>query len=150
MGIRRMRPEDHEPLVKLWSSFPGTAVTGADSPGEFKTFLKRNGSFCFTATDKGGVTGSVMAGSDGRRGYVYHLAVREDHQRRGLGKRLMCRVEEALAKAGLEKIHLFIFSDNPALAFYLKAGWHVRNDITVMSRVLRASPEPCSKLKDSC
>ncbi|MFO7626828.1 MAG: GNAT family N-acetyltransferase [Candidatus Fermentibacteraceae bacterium] len=136
MRIRAMSSRDHGELIRLWSSFPGNAITGADSRDEFDAFLTKNGSFCFTACEQDAVVGSVMAGSDGRRGYVYHLAVKTDHQRKGLGGALMRRVEDALSKAGLEKIHLFIFSDNPAVAFYEKSGWHVRNDITVMSRVL--------------
>lgn len=140
MIIRSMDRGDHDGLIRLWSSFPGNAVTGADSRHEFEAFLAENGPFCFTACDSGGVVGSVMAGSDGRRGYVYHLAVREDHQRKGLGKELMRRAEDALSRAGLEKIHLFIFNDNPAVAFYEKAGWHVRHDITVMSKVLAEEP----------
>lgn len=139
MKIRTMNSRDHGELVRLWSSFPGNAITGADSPKEFEAFLAKNGSFCFTACEDDEVVGSVMAGSDGRRGYVYHLAVRADHQRKGFGGALMRRVEDALLKSGLEKIHLFIFSDNPAIAFYEKSGWHVRNDITVMSRVLRGA-----------
>ena len=139
MFIRAMHGSDHGELVRLWSSFPGNAITGADSREEFEAFLTRNGSFCFTACENDEVVGSVMAGSDGRRGYVYHLAVRADHQRRGLGGDLMHMVEDALFKAGLEKVHLFIYNDNPAVAFYERSGWHVRNDITVMSRVLRSA-----------
>jgi len=136
MRIRAMSSSDHGELIRLWSSFPGNAITGADSSEGFEAFLTRNGSFCFTACVNDEIVGSVMAGSDGRRGYVYHLAVRADHQRKGIGGTLMRRAERALSEAGLEKIHLFIFSDNPAVAFYEKSGWHVRDYITVMSRVL--------------
>lgn len=139
MMIRAMHGNDHGELVRLWSSFPGNAITGADSREEFEAFLTRNGSFCFTACENDEVVGSVMAGSDGRRGYVYHLAVRADHQLKGIGATLMRMVEDALFKTGLEKVHLFIFTDNPAVAFYERSGWHVRNDITVMSRVLRSA-----------
>lgn len=135
-----MRQEDHAALVRLWSSFPGNAVTGADSPSEFAAFLKRNREFCFTACENGQVKGSVMAGSDGRRGYIYHLAVSADHQRKGLGAALMGKAEEALERAGIEKIHLFIYRDNPAVEFYRKTGWNVRTDIAVMSKVLRGDP----------
>jgi len=136
MRVRAMSSSDHGELIRLWSSFPGNAITEADSREGFEAFLARNGSFCFTACEKDEIVGSVMAGSDGRRGYVYHLAVRADHQRKGIGGTLMRTAERALSDSGLEKIHLFIFSDNPAVAFYEKSGWHVRDDITVMSRVL--------------
>lgn len=137
MRIRMMRAEDHSPLVSLWSRFPGNTMTDADSVDGFVTFLGMNRRFCFVAWDEGELVGSVMAGTDGRRGYIYHLAVRERLQKTGLGSVLMGKVEDALLKAGLEKIHLFIYRDNPAVAFYEKAGWHVRDDILVMSKVLR-------------
>ncbi|PIE51518.1 GNAT family N-acetyltransferase [Candidatus Fermentibacteria bacterium] len=124
-------------LRSLWESFPGNAVTGADSLQGFELFLRRNGSFCFSAVEGSEVIGSVMAGEDSRRGYIYHLAVRSDHQNSGIGGRLMEEAEKALFDAGIEKVHLMIFSDNPAIEFYRKAGWHLRDDIEVMSKVLR-------------
>lgn len=140
MEIVPMSLQDHTALVRLWSSFPGNAVTDADSPGGFAAFLERNGEFCFTALVNDEVAGSVMGGSDGRRGYIYHLAVGSRHQEKGIGAALMEKVEGALAGAGIEKAHLFIYSNNPAVEFYRKIGWHVRTDITVMSRMLRGSP----------
>lgn len=136
MTVRGMLTGDYDSLVALWRSFPGNAITGADSPEGFNSFLQRNGNYCFTAEEDGSVVGSVMAGEDSRRGYIYHLAVREDRQGSGLGKLLMEHTERALFNAGIEKIHLFIFSDNPAIDFYAKAGWHLRDDIEVMSKVL--------------
>ena len=136
MTLRRMRPGDHGELLRLWRGFPGNAVTGADEPAGFVSFLERNGDLCFVLEDGGTVRGSVMASHDGRRGYVYHLAVEAGLQGRGFGRALMDRVEAALAAAGIEKAHLFIFSDNPAVRFYEKAGWHLRRDIEVMSKTL--------------
>ena len=131
-----MQPEDYHGLVELWNSFPGNAMTGADSEKGFTSFLKRNGSYCFTAVDSGRIAGSVMAGEDARRGYIYHLSVIKELHHSGTGRLLMDTVERALYNAGIEKIHLFIFSDNPAIEFYRKTGWHLRNDIEVMSKVL--------------
>jgi ribosomal protein S18 acetylase RimI-like enzyme len=132
-----MIPADYSQLTGLWSSFPGTTMTGADGEEGFLRFLERNSEHCFTATDQdGSVTGSVMAGNDGRRGYIYHLAVEESRQDHGTGRMLMDTVEESLRSAGIEKIHLFIYRDNPAISFYERIGWHRRPDIEVMSRVL--------------
>jgi len=141
MRIRPMVPEDHAALLALWRTFPGNALTGADDREEFISFLHMNRDLCFVLEEDGRVAGSVMAGQDGRRGYVYHLAVRADLQGTGAGKALMMEVESALATAGIEKAHLFIFSDNPAIGFYEKLGWHLRGDIEVMSKVL-SGPDP--------
>ncbi len=136
MRIVSMALSHYQSLVALWESFPGNTITGADSFEGFRRFLERNGDYCFTAVAGKDVIGSVMAGEDSRRGYIYHLAVRQDSHRRGTGLKLMEAAETALYEAGIEKIHLMIFSDNPAIEFYKAAGWHLRSDIEVMSKVL--------------
>ena len=136
MTIQPMIPDHYPALVELWSSFPGNAITGADSAEGFSLFLDRNGAYCFTAFENGEIVGSVMAGEDSRRGYIYHLSVKQSLHLSGIGRELMARAERALFEAGIEKIHLFIFSDNSAIKFYEKTGWHLRSDIEVMSKVL--------------
>ncbi|MCK4806654.1 MAG: GNAT family N-acetyltransferase [Candidatus Aegiribacteria sp.] len=131
-----MKKNDYEELLALWSGFPGNTMTGADSIEDFEKFLGRNTDYCFTAFENGSLIGSVMAGNDGRRGYIYHLAVDESIQGKGTGKKLMDAAENALRDAGIEKAHLFIYTDNTAIEFYEKTGWHRRNDIVVMSKVL--------------
>ena len=132
-----MKPGHYEHLMELWSSFPGNTLTGADSLEGFTLFLERNGAYCFTAFESDDIVGSVMAGEDTRRGYIYHLAVKKEMHHSGTGKALMNRTETALSNAGIEKLHLLIISDNPAIEFYKRAGWHLRDDIRVMSKVLR-------------
>ncbi len=131
-----MLEDDYQSLVQLWRSFPGTSMTGADSIEDFRSFLSRNADYCFTAIESNSPVGSVMAGTDSRRGYIYHLAVHESQQGKGTGTRLMDASERALRGAGIEKAHLFIYTDNPAIEFYKKTGWHRRSDIAVMSKVL--------------
>ncbi|NLP04437.1 GNAT family N-acetyltransferase [Candidatus Fermentibacteria bacterium] len=135
--IRTMRLSDYPALRNLWAGFPGTAVTAADEPDGFAAFLERNGPHCLVAVEDGRLVGSVMAGHDTRRGYIYHLAVSTDMQGRGTGRALMEEVERSLLKAGIEKIHLFIYVDNPARCFYERLGWQYRTDIAVMSKILR-------------
>ena len=134
--IRLMKKDDYLSLVDLWSGFSGTTMTGADSREGFESFLERNGEYCFIVLLNDRIVGSVMAGHDSRRGYIYHLAVDESLQEKGTGAALMNAAENALRKAGIEKAHLFIYSDNTAIRFYEKTGWHRRHDIEVMSKVL--------------
>jgi N-acetylglutamate synthase len=135
--IRPMEPGDYEALSDIWRSFAGTTMTRADLEEGFRLFLARNGAHCFTCENDGRIAGSVMAGHDTRRGYVYHLAVSSGSQSSGLGRALMAAAEKSLADAGIEKIHLFIYTDNPARSFYERLGWEYRTDIAVMSKVLR-------------
>jgi ribosomal protein S18 acetylase RimI-like enzyme len=131
-----MKKDDYLSLVELWSGFPGTTMTGADSREGFESFLEMNGEYCFSVLLNNRIVGSVMAGHDTRRGYIYHLAVDESLQGKGTGAALMSAAENALRNAGIEKAHLFIYSDNTAIRFYEKTGWHTRHDIEVMSKVL--------------
>jgi ribosomal protein S18 acetylase RimI-like enzyme len=139
MLIRLMQAADYPQLRTLWRSFPGNALTDADEPEGFERFLAHNAPHCFVAEEGERLAGSVMAGHDSRRGYVYHLAVDATNQRSGTGRRLMETVEKSLHDAGIEKIHLFIYTDNPARTFYEKIGWTWRTDIGVMSKVLEGS-----------
>ncbi len=136
MNMITMKKNDYEELLALWSDFPGNTMTGADSVEDFEKFLGRNADYCFSAFENGSLIGSVMAGNDGRRGYIYHLAVDESQQGKGTGMKLMTASENALKDAGIEKAHLFIYADNTAIEFYEKTGWHRRSDIAVMSKVL--------------
>ena len=136
MHISIMKKNDYKDLTALWSCFAGNTMTGADSMEDFEKFLSRNTDYCFSAFENGRLVGSVMAGSDGRRGYIYHLAVDESLWGMGTGWKLMDAAEKALRDAGIEKAHLFIYTDNTAIEFYEKTGWHRRSDIAVMSKVL--------------
>jgi len=136
MNIVTMNKNDYKELTDLWSGFTGNTMTGADSMEDFEKFLDMNADYCFSAFEKACLIGSVMAGSDGRRGYIYHLAVDGSQQGKGTGRKLMETAENALRDAGIEKAHLFIYTDNTAIEFYEKTGWHRRSDIAVMSKVL--------------
>ncbi|MBN2587172.1 MAG: GNAT family N-acetyltransferase [Candidatus Fermentibacteraceae bacterium] len=134
--IRNMEFSDYRSLIGLWEGFSGNTLTGADSQVGFGEFLERNRSYCFVAELDRAAVGSVMAGYDSRRGYIYHLAVDGSLQGRGIGRMLMEAAEDALRNDGVEKAHLFIYTDNPAIEFYERTGWHRRTDIVVMSKVL--------------
>lgn len=136
MNIVTMKKNDYAELLALWSGFAGNTMTGADCSEDFEKFLSMNADYSFSAFENGRLVGSVMAGSDRRRGYIYHLAVDESQQGKGTGRKLMDAAENALRDAGIEKAHLFIYTDNTAIEFYEKTGWHRRSDIAVMSKVL--------------
>ena len=78
--------------------------------------------------------GTVMAGFDGRRGYIYHLAVHPQYQGQGYGKALLEKAITELENLGAQKIHLTVFNDNHrAIEFYRRQGWKERDEIKMMS-----------------
>jgi ribosomal protein S18 acetylase RimI-like enzyme len=132
-----MQITDYKGAIALWRSLPGLGLSGADEEGQIHRFLKMNPDTCFSAVDHGAVIGTVLGGSDGRRGYIYHLAVDSAYQRSGLGRELVKRCLGALQKAGLQKCHIFVIADNEeGKKFWDHIGWVRRDDILVMSRDL--------------
>jgi len=88
----------------------------------------------------GTIAGAVLCGTDGRRGFLHHLAVQPEHQRRGVGRTLATRALGALAEAGLDKAHLMVLPSNTAARQFWKAlGWVERTDVVLMSRTKRTA-----------
>jgi len=137
MNIRPMRIADYDAVYALWENTEGMGLSDADSRGSISRFLQRNDGFCFVAEYEGALVGTVMCGHDGRRGYLYHAAVREDLRGQGIGKALIDTALGALAAAGIQKGHAFVFASNETgQAFWTAAGWHGREDIALFSKNL--------------
>lgn len=135
--IRNMDFDDYAGALKLWKSLPGLGLSSADEQDAFNHFLEKNPNTCFIAKDGSKIIGTVLGGSDGRRGYLYHLAVHRNYQRIGLGRQLSEKCLSALKSQGLQKSHIFVISSNQeGLRFWEKLGWLLRKDIFVMSRDL--------------
>ncbi len=135
--IRAMAPSDYDNVLALWKSLPGMGLSTADEPQNISTFIEKNPTTCLVAEKGGRVTGTVLGGWDGRRGYVYHLAVTDELQETGIGTALMDEVERGFAALGARRIHLMIYRTNEAWAFYEKRGWFFRDgELSLMSKDL--------------
>mgnify|MGYP001003524819 CR=1 FL=1 len=134
---RKMHSNDHSAATALWRSLPGMGLSGADAKAEIEKFLKKNPETCWVAEWGDSLAGTILGGSDGRRGYIYHLAVREDLQKRGIGNGLLTRCLDAFRAAGIQKCHLLVYHDNLAgIAFWEHASWKLREDVLIMSKDL--------------
>lgn len=129
--------EFYDEVFALWQQNDGIGLSSADSRQSIQLYLKRNPEMSFVASCDGRIVGTVLAGHDGRRGYIYHLAVHSDYWRHDVGRLLVDRSLHALKKAGIQKCHLFIFQDNAeGIAFWNAVGWTQRSDIQVMSLII--------------
>ena len=130
-----MHITDYEQALQLWQSLPGMGLSGADEKETIRDFLQKNPSTCFAATKDGNLIGTILGGSDGRRGYIYHLAVQQSEQNKGIGNKLVDLCLNEFRKSGIQKCHIFVISDNAdGIAFWEKVGWQMRDDILVMSK----------------
>jgi ribosomal protein S18 acetylase RimI-like enzyme len=134
LEITPFEPTDYEEVLALWQSTEGLTLREVDSRGAIMRYLARNPGLSFVARNAGVVVGAVLAGTDGRRGYLQHLAVAPPHRGHGLGRALVERVIGALSAVGVAKCHLMVRRENaPARAFWERLGWTERDDITLMS-----------------
>jgi len=133
--IRRMTLKDRDEAVSLWDSAAGVWVSEADSRQSIRRYLRRNPGLSFVAYDSDKLVGAVLCGHDGRRGYIYHMAVAPSHRRRGVGRSLAERCLLELRALGIRRCHLFVHSGNPAgRKFWQATGWTPRPDVLLMSK----------------
>jgi len=129
--------ENHDEVRSLWRRCDGIALSAADSRQNIKKYLEHNSETSFIAKDQDRITGAVLGGHDGRRGYLHHLAVLPEYRRDGIGRKLAARCLKALQSAGIQKCHLFIFNNNiTGSQFWEKIGWTFRTDLSVVSMTI--------------
>ncbi len=135
--LREMRIGDYEAMYDLWKRTPGVGLSEADSRPNIERFLSRNEGLNLVWEEQGAIVGTILCGHDGRRGYLYHLAVDERFRRLGIGRTLAAESLRRLRERGIGKCHLFVFADNEAgVRFWTLNGWKLRNDILICSHDL--------------
>lgn len=139
--IHPMKIDDYDPVYALWQASEGIGLSAADTRPEIARFLQRNPGLAFVARSGGDLAGAAMVGDDGRRGYLYHLAVDPRFRRQGIGKALVERCVFALGERGIHKCHIFVYADNQAgMAFWEQLGFYLRPDLVIMSRDILHPP----------
>lgn len=130
--IRTMTIEDYEGLYALWMTIRGFGIRSIDDSREgVERFLRRNpeGSVVAAAED-GAIVGGILCGHDGRRGCLYHVCVREDYRRNGIGKAMVVYCMNVLKTEGVNKVSLIAFTKNDVgNAFWRQVGWTRREDL---------------------
>ena len=136
--IRTMTIRDYDAVHQLWLSCAGMGLNDVDDSREgIGRFLKRNPSTCFVAVEDDEVAGCIMAGHDGRRGYIYHTAVHPSQRRKGIAAALVEAALAALKDEGISKVALVVFSRNEqGNAFWEKQGFTQRNDLVYRNKNL--------------
>lgn len=115
---------DYDPVVALWCKEEGLEICEGDSREEITEYLKRNPGLSRVAEAGGEIVGAALCGHDGRRGWIYHLAVAPQHRGRGIGKMLMDDCVRGLSEAGLKRAIILVAGNNSAgHAFWLRNGW---------------------------
>ncbi len=140
MRIREFGDGDLAAVTALWQACDLTRPW--NPPERDIEFCRSSGhATLFVAEAEGSIIGSVMAGHDGHRGWVYYVAVDPSHRRHGLGRALMDHAERYLIAAGVPKVMLLIRETNTAVEdFYGRLGY-VPEPRVLMAKWLRDGGE---------
>jgi ribosomal protein S18 acetylase RimI-like enzyme len=121
---REFSINDYDAAVELWKRVEGLEIAEGDDRESVGQFLARNPGLSRVTTDGSSVVGVALCGHDGRRGYIYHLAVDPRYQGRGLGKRLVEECLERLRRAGVKRALILVANDNVrGNEFWKRFGW---------------------------
>lgn len=134
MKIRVMELSDYESIILLWQNSEGVKIRDADSKEGIGKYLSRNPGLSFVAEINSEIVGTIMAGHDGKRGYVQHLAVAINYRNKGIATELVKHCLSALKAEDIIKSHVHILCGNEsAKSYWHNRGWEKRTDIEVFS-----------------
>lgn len=133
-NIEEMSIDDYDEAIALWEKTPGMGLSTADKRPAIAAFLARNPGLCFTARIDCTLVGTALCGHDGRRGYIYHVAVAVSQRKQGIARALVEHSLDGLKQQGIEKAHLMVYETNPeGIAFWKQVGWYRRDELAIMS-----------------
>ena len=97
-------------------------------------YLRRNEGMSQVAVIDGKIVGTVLAGHDGRRGFIHHMAVLPEYRRRRIGHSLAEKAIEMIRAEGIDKTHIFSYQNNEiGQNFWRDFGFEKRDDVFVYS-----------------
>ena len=136
INIRVMTIEDYDGVYNLWINTPGMGLNSTDDSREgIEKYIKRNPTSCFVAEDNDKIVGVIIAGHDGRRGYIYHTAVLPAYRKQGIAKRLVDSAMSALDAEDINKVALVAFKKNElGNGFWENIGFINRDDLVYRNK----------------
>lgn len=141
--IRAFTVGDTEETVRLWETC-GLTRPWNDPRADIARKLTSQPELFLVATARASdaatesIVGSVMAGYDGHRGWMYYLATTPSYRGQGIATALVEEVERLLVLLGCPKAQLMVRGDNAlAVSFYERLGYE-SNDVVVLGKRLIA------------
>lgn len=134
--IRNMQIDDYTEIFALWKSTNGVGLRRLDDSQQgLSAFLKRNPKTNFVAIDNDRIVGTILCGHDGRRGYIYHTVVKNNHRNKGIATNLIECVISALKEEGITRVCLNIMETNEyGKDFWQKRGWKKKDFLGFYSK----------------
>ena len=140
--IREFAWSDHDAVEAVWKATGRDVIPRAELEAKLtrdpELFLVAEATG--TTTDEGSapdgnhasdasrsgrtVVAAVLGTYDGRRGWIFRLAVHPSHRRAGIATRLVAELESRLSKLGCPRVNLMVMPDNvDGLRFWQALGY---------------------------
>src|SRR5215213_369127 len=117
LEIRPCRAAECAAVLALWQAYHAPSAT--DRLEDVIRLVEEFDGHLLVATSGTWIVGAIIAGWDGWRGHLHHLAVRPDARRQGVARALVEAAEQLLIAKGAKRISVLAERDNPeAIAFY--------------------------------
>ncbi len=140
MDIRPFTRQDEAAIIDLWTQC-GLTRPWNDPHKDIERKLRVQPELFLVGVIDGRVVATVMAGYDGHRGSLNYLAVAPEHQRKGLGRRIVEEPLRRLAQLGCPKVNLLVRGSNAGvLGFYRKLGFAPDDVVALGKRLISDDP----------
>ena len=141
--IDEMTAEALDEVLALWQETEGVGLSEGDTKDDLVAFLARNPGLSLVARHNGRIVGAVLCGHDGRRGFLYHLAVAAPYRRQGIGRALIETCLQRLALLGIRKCNIVLYRNNEiGERFWNRNGWKERIDLKILQKRTPSSSHP--------
>jgi ribosomal protein S18 acetylase RimI-like enzyme len=141
--VRSFEPRDRSALIALWAEvFPNDPPRNAPA-STIDNKLRVQPELLLVSVVNETLVGAVMAGFDGTRGWIHHLAVAPTHRRRGIATSLVAAAEHGLRRLGCPKVNLQVRAENAGVvAFYERHGYEAEPRVSMGKVLLQDSDSP--------
>ncbi len=123
---------DRTQVVELWRTVFGYETAHNEPNLTIEKKIVVNDGLFFVAIEHTQIIGTIMAGYDGHRGWIYSVSVHPNKRLGGIGRLLVQHAETALTALGCMKVKLQILKTNEATAaFYHSLGYSVEPNVSM-------------------
>ncbi|GLJ78608.1 GNAT family acetyltransferase [Microbacterium imperiale] len=144
--LRAFAPADEDEVVALWHE-TGLTRPWNDPRADIRRKLTVQPELFLVAVDEPAdgtaarIVGTVMAGYDGHRGWLYYLASAPTHRERGVGRKLVAEAERLLEAMGCPKVQVMVRPENDVVrGFYTELGYEPFSTWTTGKRIVVDGP----------
>ncbi|MGO3662041.1 GNAT family acetyltransferase [Microbacterium gubbeenense] len=139
VAIRPLNDSDIDAVIRLWET-SGLTREWNDPRADIARARAVWPDLLLVAVDGDAVVGSVMAGYDGHRGWLYYLATEPSSRGQGVGSALVAEAERRLGELGCPKVQLMVRRENVQVLSFYDALTYAPSDVEVYGKRLNAVP----------